>query len=290
MMLAITSPACLASRPSRPYLSGLMQLTLGPVPRRLGAVNWLGLWTLYLKEVRRFAKVATQTIIAPLVTTLLYLVIFSVALGRSVQQLGGVSYAQFLMPGLIMMAMAQNGFANTSSSLVISKVQGNIVDLLMPPLSPAELTLGLAAGGLSRGVAVGFTSAVVLRFFLPYSIHNWFFVLYYAVTSSLMLSLVGMLAGLWAEKFDQMAAVTNFLITPLSFLSGAFYSTARLPAFWQGVAHLNPLFYMIDGFRYGFIGHADGSLPAGLAVLAGADLLLGFVLWRLFAKGYKLRP
>ena len=280
----------LASQPSWPYLAAFMQIQLGPVPRRLGAVNWLGLWTLYLKEVRRFAKVATQTIISPLVTTLLYLVIFSVALGRNIQQLGGVSYAQFLMPGLVMMAMAQNGFANTSSSLVISKVQGNIVDLLMPPLSPAELTLGLAAGGLSRGLAVGLTSAAVLRFFLPYGIYDWFFVLFHAVAASLMLSLIGMLAGLWAEKFDQMAAVTNFVITPLSFLSGAFYSTGRLPEFWQDVAHLNPFFYMIDGFRYGFIGHADGSLAAGLAMLAGANLLLGFVLWRLIAKGYKLRP
>ncbi len=267
-----------------------MQPVLCPVPRRLGAVNWLGLWTLYLKEVRRFSKVATQTIISPLVTTLLYLVIFSVALGRSVQQLGGVTYAEFLMPGLIMMAMAQNGLANTSSSLVISKIQGNIVDLLMPPLSAAELTLGLAAGGLTRGLAVGFTSAVVLRLFLPYGIHDWFFILFNAVAASLMLSFFGILAGLWAEKFDQMAAVTNFVITPLSFLSGAFYSTDRLPEFWRTVAHLNPFFYMIDGFRYGFIGHADGSLAAGVVVLAGSDLLLGFAIWRLIARGYKLRP
>jgi len=267
-----------------------MQPVLCPLPRHLGAVNWLGLWTLYLKEVRRFSKVATQTIISPLVTTLLYLVIFSLALGRSVPQLGGVSYAQFLMPGLIMMAMAQNSFANTSSSLVISKVQGNIVDLLMPPLNAAELTLGLAGGGLSRGLAVGLTSSIVLRIFLPFGIHDWFFVLFNAVAASLMLSLIGILSGLWAEKFDQMAAVTNFVITPLSFLSGAFYSTDRLPDFWRLVAHLNPFFYMIDGFRYGFIGHADGSLAAGLAVLAGADLLLGLAIWRLIVTGYKLRP
>ena len=267
-----------------------MQSALCPVPRQLGAVNWLGLWSLYLKEVRRFAKVATQTIVSPLVTTLLYLVIFSLALGRSLPQLGGVTYAQFLMPGLIMMAMAQNSFANTSSSLVISKVQGNIVDLLMPPLSAGELTIGLAAGGLTRGLAVGITSSVVLRIFLPYAIHDWFFVIFNAVTASLMLAFLGILAGLWAEKFDQMAAVTNFVITPLSFLSGAFYSTDRLPDFWRHVAHLNPFFYMIDGFRYGFIGHADGSLAVGVAVLAGADLLLGLAIWRLIARGYKLRP
>ena len=261
-----------------------------PEPRQLGSINWLGLWTLYVKEVRRFAKVATQTLLSPLVTTLLYLVIFSLALGRSLPQLGGVTYAQFLMPGLIMMAMAQNAFANTSSSLVISKVQGNIVDLLMPPLNAAELTVGLAAGGLSRGLAVGVTSSVVLRIFLPYDIHDWFFVIYNAVAASLMLAFLGILAGLWAEKFDQMAAVTNFIITPLSFLSGAFYSTDRLPEFWRHVAHLNPFFYMIDGFRYGFVGHADGSLAAGMAVLAGADLLLGLAIWRLIARGYKLRP
>ena len=256
----------------------------------MGAVNWLGLWSLYLKEIRRFAKVATQTVISPLVTTFLYLVIFSLALGRSVPQLGGVSYAEFLVPGLIMMAMAQNAFANTSSSLVISKVQGNIVDLLMPPLNAAELTLGLAAGGLTRGLAVGLTSGVVVRIFLPFGIHDWFFIVFDAVAASLMLSFLGILAGLWAEKFDQMAAVTNFVITPLSFLSGAFYSTDRLPDIWRHIAHLNPFFYMIDGFRYGFIGHADGSLLAGTFVLAGADLLLGLATWQLIARGYKLRP
>jgi len=175
-----------------------MQSALCPVPRQLGAVNWLGLWSLYLKEIRRFAKVVTQTIISPLVTTFLYLVIFSLALGRSVQQLGGVSYSQFLVPGLIMMAMAQNAFANTSSSLVISKVQGNIVDLLMPPLNAAELTLGLAAGGLTRGLAVGLTSAVVVRLFLPFGIHDWFFVIFDAVAASLMLAFLGILAGRWA--------------------------------------------------------------------------------------------
>ncbi|MEA2779606.1 MAG: type transport system permease protein [Rhodospirillaceae bacterium] len=267
-----------------------MHGTIRPAPRRIGMVNWLGLWTLYLKEVRRFAKVATQTIVSPLVTTLLFLLIFSLALGRSLQQVGGVSYAQFLVPGLVMMAMAQNAFANTSSSLVISKIQGNIVDLLMPPLSPGELACGLAGGGLTRGLAVGFTSMLAMRLFLPFGIHSWFFILFHAVAASLLLALIGVLAGLWAEKFDQMAAVTNFVITPLSFLSGAFYSTERLPDWGRAIAHLNPFFYMIDGFRYGFIGHADGSLTAGLIVLASADLLLFLAAWRLISKGYRLRP
>jgi ABC-2 type transport system permease protein len=261
-----------------------------PMPRRLGAVNWLGLWTLYVREVRRFAKVATQTLLSPLVTTLLYLLIFSLALGRSLPLLGGVTYAQFLVPGLAMMSMVQNSFANTSSSIVIAKIQGNIVDILMPPLSASELTLALAAGGLTRGLTVGLVTIVAVSLFLPLPIHSWFFLLFHAVAASLMLSLIGILAALWAEKFDQMAAVTNFVITPLSFLSGAFYSTERLPDLWRAVAHLNPFFYMIDGFRYGFIGHADGSLGAGLAVLTAADILLWLATWRLIHKGYKLRP
>src|SRR5579885_964675 len=260
-----------------------------PAPRRLGAVNWLGLWTLYLKEVRRFAKVFTQTLVSPLVTTLLFLAIFTLALGRSLQKVGGVGYAEFLTPGLVMMSMVQNAFANTSSSLVISKIQGNIVDILMPPLSPLELTLGLSGGGLTRGIAVGIVSTLVVWALLPLHVHDWFYVAFHAVAASLLLSMIGMLAGLWADKFDQMAAVTNFVITPLSFLSGAFYSTERLPGLWRAIAHLNPFFYMIDGFRYGFIGHADGSLLAGVLVLAGADLLLGLLLWRLLASGYKLR-
>ena len=265
-------------------------VTFSLAPRRLGAVNWLGFWTLYLKEVRRFVKVFTQTLVSPLVTTLLFLAIFTLALGRSVQQIGGVSYAEFLFPGLVMMSMVQNAFANTSSSLVIAKIQGNIVDLLMPPLSPLEVALGLTLGGLTRGIAVGLVSILAVSLLLPIHIHDGFFIAFNAIAASLMLSLIGVLAGLWADKFDQMAAVTNFVIQPLSFLSGAFYSTQRLPEFWRWIAHLNPFFYMIDGFRYGFIGHADGSLLAGVAVLTAADVLLGLLLWRLLAIGYKLRP
>jgi len=188
------------------------------------------------------------------------------------------------------MSMVQNAFANTSSSLIIAKIQGNIVDLLMPPLRPVELALGLTLGGLTRGIAVGLVSISAVSLRLPIHVHDWAFVIFNAVAASLMLSLIGVLAGLWADKFDQMAAVTNFVIQPLSFLSGAFYSTQRLPDFWRWVAHLNPFFYMIDGFRYGFIGHADGSLLAGVVVLTSADLLLGLLLWRLLATGYKLRP
>jgi ABC-2 type transport system permease protein len=264
----------------------------GPAPdvRRFGPVNWVGLWTLYLKEVRRFAKVATQTILAPLVTTLLFFAIFTLALGRAVPTVGGVPFPEFLGPGLFMMALVQNAFASTSSSLVIAKIQGNIVDLVMPPLSPAELTFALAAGGLTRGVIVGITVGIVIALLVPVHIHDIFFVLFHAVAASLMLSLLGILGGLWSEKFDHIAAVTNFVITPLSFLSGAFYSVERLPGIWHTVAYFNPFFYMIDGFRYGFIGHADGSLIAGLIVLTLANVGLYALIHRLFSIGYKLRP
>lgn len=266
-----------------------MTMSVPPSPRRLGPVNWVGLWTLYLKEVRRFAKVATQTVLAPLVTTLLFLAIFSLALGRAVDTIGGVPFLQFLAPGLVMMAMVQNAFANTSSSLLISKIQGNIVDVLMPPLSPGELTLGFAAGGVSRGLVVGVAVGLAMWVAVPFPLHHPGFVLFHAVAASLMLALLGVVGGICAEKFDQMAAMTNFVITPFAFLSGTFYSVERLPPVWRTVAHLNPFFYMIDGFRYGFIGHADGSLAAGLVVMTVVNLALWLLAYRLFAVGYKLK-
>ena len=229
--------------------------------RQIGRVNWRGLWTLYMKEVRRFLNVFTQTLLAPMVTTLLFLAIFTLALGGAGRMVGGVDFALFLAPGLIMMSIVQNAFANTSSSIVIAKVQGNIVDVLMPPLSPGELTLGFAAGGVTRGIM-----------------------------AALMLALLGLIGGIWAEKFDHIAAVTNFVITPFSFLSGTFYSIERLPAAWQVAAHFNPFFYMIDGFRYGFIGHADSSLLLGVAVMAGFNLFLWTLTYRMFATGYRLKP
>ena len=263
--------------------------TLAPAPRRIGAVNWLGLWTLYLKEVRRFVKVATQTVLAPLITTLLYLAIFVLAVGGAVHTVGDVPFPVFLAPGLIMMAMVQNAFANSSSSIMISKIQGNIVDVLMPPLSAGELTCGFALGGVTRGAVVGAVMWGVMRLILPLGVHSLFFVLFHAVAASLMLALLGIIGGIWAEKFDQMAAVTNFVITPLSFLSGTFYSVAGLPRFWYFVAHVDPFFYMIDGFRYGFTGHADGSLAAGLIVLTVVNILLWALAHALFARGYKLK-
>ncbi len=259
------------------------------VPREIEMSNFLGVWTLYTREVRRFLKVYTQTLMAPIVTTLLFLAIFTLALGRSVELIGGVPFSQFLAPGLVMMAVAQNAFANTSSSILVSKIQGNIVDTLMPPLSPHDLTLGFALGGATRGVFVGTAVAIVMSFFVDMSIHNLFFVVFHCFASALMLSLLGMIGGMWAEKFDHIAAVTNFIITPLSFLSGTFYSIQRLPEMVQTAAYFNPFFYMIDGFRYGFIGHSDTNPWLGVTVLTIVNISLWVISYRLFKSGYRLK-
>ncbi len=259
------------------------------MPRHYGRFNWLGLWTLYLREVRRFFKVGVQTVAAPVVTQLLLLAVFALSLGGSMRQMGGVPFAEFLAPGLIMMAMAQNAFANTSSSLVISKIQGNIVDSLMPPLSAGELTWGFALGGVTRGVVVGVAMALAILPFAPVHIHDPGLIIFHGLAASLMLSTLGLLAGLWSEKFDHIAAVTNFIVTPLTFLSGTFYTVENLPDPWHLLAHLNPFFYMIDGFRYGFIGHADSSLSLGVGVLVGTNLALLVLCHILIRRGYRLR-
>ncbi|WP_207480401.1 ABC transporter permease [Arenibaculum pallidiluteum] len=267
-----------------------MHKPLPPQPREIGAVNWIGLWTLFRREVQRFLKVYQQTVAAPVVTTLLFYAVFALALGGNLRMVGETPFLQFLAPGLIMMAMAQNAFANTSSSVIIAKVQGNIVDVLMPPLAPAELALGYVMGGVCRGLAVGIVTAIAISLFVPLEIAAPFYIVYHAVMASMLLSLLGLIGGVWAEKFDHIAAFTNFLITPLTFLSGTFYSVERLPtAFWW-VAHANPFFYMIDGFRYGFIGVSDGTLGVGLALLAGTNLALWALLLRMLSTGYKLKP
>ena len=224
-----------------------------------------------------------------MVTALLFLAVFVLALGREGVMVKGVSFVEFLAPGLIMMTIAQNAFANTSSSLIIAKVQGNIVDILLPPLSSLELALGIALGGVVRGIAVGLAVGLAMAIFVPVSLHSVPMILFNAVAASLMLSLLGMIGGIWADKFDHMAAVTNFVITPLSFLSGTFYSVERLPETFQFLAHLNPFFYMIDGFRYGFIGQSDAPIGLGIAVLCGVNLALWLVVHRMIATGYKLK-
>jgi ABC-2 type transport system permease protein len=266
-----------------PFLAGPPRL------RSFGAVNWIGFWTLYVKEVRRFLKVFMQTVAAPVVTTLLFLAIFLLALGGGGRQIAGVPYVEFLVPGLIMMAITQNAFANTSSSLVIGKMQGSIVDLLTPPLSPAELVLGLTLGGATRGVIVGLAVGLVLTPLAAIHLSSIAAILFYGMAGSVMMSLLGILGGLWADKFDHLAAVTNFVVTPLTFLSGTFYSVAQLPNTWRLVAHMNPFFYMIDGFRYGFTGSAEGSLVVGVTLMTGLDLLLLAWCHRLFVTGYKLK-
>ena len=253
------------------------------------AANWIGLWTLYMREVRRFAKVYMQTMLAPMVTTLLFLAVFALALGGAARSVEGIPFMQFLAPGLIIMAIAQNSFANTSSSLMIAKIQGNIVDTLMPPFNADELTLALALGGATRGIVVGSIVATALSFFIPVHFHNVGFIVFHGFMASLMLSLLGIVGGIWSEKFDHIAAVTNFIVTPLSFLSGTFYSIQRLPELAQVVAHFNPFFYMIDGFRYGFIGSYDAEPLLGLAVMSGVNIALWTTCRQMFKSGYKLK-
>ncbi|MBP7063449.1 ABC transporter permease [Ferrovibrio sp.] len=259
-------------------------------PRDYGLVNWLGLWTLYLKEVQRFLKVITQTVLAPVVTTLLFFAVFALALGGAVRQVGGLPFIDFLAPGLIMMATTQNAFANTSSSLMISKIQGNIVDVLMPPLSPGELLVAYALAGVTRGMVVASAVGVAMLPFISTPIQAWWAVVYYALLGSLILSLIGILAGLWSQKFDHLAAVTNFVITPLAFLSGTFYSVQQLPPFWYAAAHANPFFFMIDGFRYGMTGHTDGDITLGATALGLVALALWGFCHLLLKRGYRLRP
>ncbi len=258
-------------------------------PRTIGVVNWLGLWALYQKEVRRFLKVFMQTLLAPVITTLLFLAVFSLALGGAVREVAGVPFVEFLAPGLVMMVMVQNAFQNTASSIMMSKVQGNIVDILMPPISPGELTLAYVGAGATRGLLVGAVTAGAMAIFVSLHIHSVFMILFFALMASVLLSLLGIIGGIWADKFDHMSAVTNFVITPAAFLSGTFYSIDRLPSFWNGVAHANPFFFMIDGFRSGFIGRADGDLLIGGGVLLVLNAALWWICVRMFQTGYKLK-
>jgi len=251
--------------------------------------KWLGAWTLYLREVRRFMKIPGQTVVAPAVTTLLFLAVFALALGRAVTTVGGVPFLEFLAPGLIMMAILQNAFANSSSSLIIAKVQGNIVDTLMPPLSTLDLMAGLVLGAISRGLVVGLFILIVMVAIVGISPQHLWAVVFYGLAGAAMMGLAGTLVGIWAEKFDQIAALTNFFITPLTFLSGTFYSIERLPESLQFLALFNPFFYAIDGFRYGFTGHADSSLALGAAVLTATVGALAVACYIILKRGYRLK-
>lgn len=260
-----------------------------PGERRFGKVNWLGFWTLLSKEVRRFLKVYMQTVVAPVMTAALFLAVFALALGARRGDVGDVPFATFLAPGIVMMAVIQNAFANASSSIIVAKVQGNIVDTLMPPLSPTELTAAFALGGMIRGLFVAAAAAALFFPFTVPGIAHPLWALAFASIGALILALAGAITGIWAQKFDQTSIVTNFVITPLSFLSGTFYSVRDLPEPWATISAWNPVHFLIDGFRYGVLGVRDTDpwLGMGISVLVAA--FLWYICDRMFRTGYRLR-
>ena len=260
-----------------------------PAPRDYHGVNWEGVRTLYLREVRRFWKVGTQTLLAPVVTALLYMLVFVVAVRGAAPPIEGVKFATFVAPGLIMMQILSNAFANSSSSLLQAKMSGLMGDFLMPPLSPVEQVAGFALGAATRGVLVGVVTLVAVLPFASLVVAHWWALLYFGLGASLVMSLLGIMAAIWSVKFDHIAAVSNFIIMPMTFLSGTFYLVDRLPEPFRTASHYNPFFYLIAGFRYGFIGHSDGSLIVGVASTAALVVMLTAVCLWMFATGYKLK-
>jgi ABC-2 type transport system permease protein len=257
----------------------------------LRGVNWGGLRTLYIKEVRRFFKVQMQTVWAPAVTTLLYLAIFTVALGRGGRTVMGVPFANFIAPGLIVMAMIQNAFANSSFSLLVGKIQGNIVDYLMPPLSTGELIAGLVGASVTRAFLVGFAVWLTMLLWpgVSVDIRRPELVLWFGLMGALLLSFLGLMTSIWADKFDHAAAVTNFVVTPLSLLSGTFYSVHQLAPTFQKISHANPFFYIISGFRAGFLGTSDSPLWVGATGLFLLNVALWGVCFILLRSGWKIK-
>ncbi len=257
----------------------------------LKGVNWGGLKTLYIKEVRRFFKVQMQTVWAPAITTLLYLAIFTVALGRAGRTVMGVPFADFIAPGLIVMAMMQNAFANSSFSLLVGKIQGNIVDYLMPPLSTGELIAGLIGAAVTRAFLVGFAVwlAMLLWPGVSVEVRHPLLAFWFGLMGALLLSFLGLLTSLWAEKFDHAAAVTNFVVTPLSLLSGTFYSVHQLSPAFQAVSHANPFFYIISGFRAGFLKVSNSPLAVGAIGLLAANVGLWALVYALLKSGWKIK-
>lgn len=261
--------------------------------RRFGRVNWIGLWELYAREVRRFANIASQTVLAPVITAVLFMLVFTLAFGErgdvAVGTAARIPFADFLAPGILMMQVIQNAFANSSSSLIVSKIQGNIVDTLMPPLSPSELLAGYALGGTTRGLACALATGLAIFPAIGLGLAHPLWAAAFVLSGSLMLALLGVLAGIYAEKFDQMAAITNFVITPLSFLSGTFYSISVLPEPFLTLSHLNPFFYLIDGFRYGAAGISDASPVTGLVATLAVNAGLALLAWHWLRRGYRLK-
>ena len=256
--------------------------------RRFGLINWVGAWTLYKKEVLRFLNVWAQTLFSPLISSLLFLLVLSLALGAERGDVLGVPFITFLAPGLISMQLIQQSFSHSSSSFMIGKIQGNIVDLLYAPLSAAEVTIAITLASVTRAVMIAIISIITFMLLIDIQITNYLTLIAFTFLSSFILGNVGIIAGLWSEKFDNMATVTNFVIVPLSFLSGTFYTIDRLPSFLQTISEFNPFFYMIDGFRYSFIGNADGSITKGLIYLIILSFISWFVTYLLYKKGYKI--
>lgn len=252
-------------------------------------INWRGLYALFAKEVKRFVKVTMQTVFTPAITAILYLLVFAQVLSDHVQVYAGVSYVAFLIPGLMMMSVIQNAFANSSSSLIQSKMTGNLVFVLLSPISNLEFFLAFVAAAVVRGILVAMVVYVAALFFVELPVYNLALVMLFAVLSSAVLGALGVLAGIWAEKYDQLAAFQNFLILPLSFLSGAFYSIYTLPEVWQWISHLNPFFYMIDGFRYGFFGASDVSPLISFSIITVSLIIVSGITLFLLHKGYKIR-
>jgi ABC-2 type transport system permease protein len=251
--------------------------------------KYIPLWTLFIKEVMRFLKVGMQTVLGPAISSLLFLAVFSLALGRSIETINGVKFVNFIAPGLIMMTILQNAFANAASSIGQSKFQGNIVDILMSPLSDLEITMGYIGGAILRGLICGIVTFIFIIFFISISIHSYLALVYYALMGSIMMGSLGTMIGIWADKWDQQQGITNFIVLPLTFLSGTFYSISRLPEFWKNFTAFNPFFYNIDGFRYAFVGKSDSSLMIGGISLLILNIILIYLCYLMFRSGYKLK-
>ena len=257
--------------------------------RRFGLINWVGAWTLYQKETLRFLNVWVQTIFSPLISSLLFLLVLSLAIGSDRGEVLGVPFITFLAPGLIAMQVIQQSFSHSSSSFMIGKIQGNIVDVLYAPLSAAEVTIAVSLAAATRSFMIATISILIFYLIIDIQVKYFFTLVLFTFLSSFILGNIGTIAGLWAEKFDHMASATNFVIVPLSFLSGTFYTIDRLPDFLQTVSKANPFFYMIDGFRYCFIGTSDGSIFVGVTYLTILSLISWFTAYYLYKKGYKIK-
>jgi ABC-2 type transport system permease protein len=257
--------------------------------RRFGLINWIGFKSLWLKECNRFMAVWQQTLLSPLVSSLLFLSVLSLALGNNRGDVLGYSFISFLAPGLIAMSILTQSFSHSVSSLMIGKIQGNIVDMLYAPLSALEVSMAIILAAMTRSFLIAIISIAVFALIVEIPINNIFYIFIFSFLSSFILGSLGFITGLWAEKFDHTATINNFVITPLSFLSGAFYSIEKLPEMFQIISHINPFFYMIDGFRFGFLGASDGSVSIGIMYLTILSFVMGFLAYYLYKVGYKIK-